>query len=255
MASPIFTQIFYFVLYAVFLIDFLQMFYIEDFNNMIINVSFYCISLFSRAELFYIKTKRVFRNVYIYIVDSNPQIASILENNLSNNQQSDVDFIIDGKIVYSTTKKILLSDNSRDGTSIAIPKDFDMIVYSKPVKINETDYITYKKVLNYLPVEEPHFDVVIADYRFILTEIIIGDKTINTSFSHNKHNYFVSGNMLNESFIKYFFKQYHVSEFTSDYLFDPKDYKIRVLDQNVNEVFFDQQNQLQIEKENYTIIN
>lgn len=244
-----FYPFFYFMMF----IEYFRTFYPDYFNNIMVQLALASISLFSRGQLLYIKSKKVLSKKYTYLLESYPQLANFVEKYLSNSNQTDVDFVVDGKIVYSTTKERLLnSGNLYDETYSRIPTDFELIIYSKTYKNHESENTTYKKVLSSFPVEDKHFNIVKADYRFLLTEIVINDKYIKTNFSDNIHNYFVVDNLLNESFIKYYLNQYHVNEFNIECL-NNFDYKIRGLDQNVNEVSFDKENQLLINKENYEI--
>ena len=248
-----FTNIFYPVFYFIFIIDYIRTFYPEYFNTIIVKVALVSIRLFSRGELFYIKCKKVLSKKYINLLESNPQLASFVEKYLSNSKQTDVDFIVNGKIVYSTTKESLLnSGNLHDETYSKIPTNYELIIYSKTYKNNENTNITCKKVLSTFPVEDKHFDIIKADYRFLLTEIVINDKIIKTNFAYNIHNYFVVDNLINASFIKYYLNQYHKNDINIECL-NNFDYKVRALDQNVNEISFDKENQLKINKENYEI--
>ena len=251
-----FISAFYPFFYFIMLFEYLRTFYPDYFNTIMVQIALASISLFSRGQLLYIKGKKVLSKKYTNLLESNPQLATFIEKHLSNNrQQTDVDFVVDGKIVYSTTKERLLnSGNLHDETYSEIPADFELIIYSKTYKKDESEYITYKKVLSSFPVEDKHFDIVKADYRFLLTEILIGDKIIKTNFSDNSHNYFVVDNLLNASFIKYYLNPHHKSDIDVVLFADNFDYKIRALDQNVNEVSFDKEKQLKINKENYEII-
>ena len=247
---------FYPFFYFIMLFEYLRTFYPDYFNQIMVKIALASISLFSRGQILYIKGKKVLSKKYTNLLESNPQLATFVEKYLSNNrQQTDVDFIVNGKIVYSTTKERLLnSGNLHDETYSNIPTDFELIIYSKTYKNSETENITYKKVLSSFPVEDNHFDIVKTNYRFLLTEILIGDKIINTNFSDNSHNYFVVDNLLSASFMKYYLNQYHASDIDVPRFTDNFDYKIRALDQNVNEVSFDKEKQLLIKKENYEII-
>ena len=247
-------SIFYPLFYFFFIIDYIRTFYPEYFNTLFVKLALVSIRLFSRGELFYIKSKRVLSKKYITLLESNPHLASFVEKYLSNSKKTNVDFIVNGKIVYSTTKESLLnSGNLHDETYSKIPTNYELIIYSKTYKNNENTNVTCKKVLTTFPVEDKHFDIIKADYRFLLTEIVINDKNIKTNFSDNIHNYFVVDNLINASFIKYYLNKYHKNDINIEYL-DNFDYKIRCLDQNVNEISFDKENQLKINKENYEII-
>jgi hypothetical protein len=225
------------------------------FNRWAIHLSLLFIRLFSSGQLVFIKAKKYVTINYNTFVESYPQVLDVYNSIFPKKIQNDVEFIVNDTIVFSTTKEqLLLKEDLCD----SMPAHFDFIIYSKTVA-SDNESVTYKKIITEVPVEETQFDVVGSDYKFILSEIHIGDKTIVTNFSCHKHNYFVAGNVLHLAFFKYYLKQYHANEL-KDILLEDKDVNVdvdiflSVLDQNVNKVDFDKNNQLQINKENYEIM-
>ena len=248
----------YLFVIVMFFSEYIRMVNPELFTRWAIHLSLLFIRLFSSGQLVFIKAKKCVTIKYNTFVESYPQVLNVYNYIFPEKKQNDVEFIVDDTIVFSTTKEQLLL---KEYLCDSMPTHFDFIIYSKTVA-SDNELVTYKKIITEVPVEETQFDVVGADYKFILSEIHIGDKTIVTNFSCHKHNYFVAENVLHLAFLKYYLKQYHANEL-KDILSEDIDVDVdvnvdvdiflSVLDQNVNKVVFDKTNQLQINKENYEI--
>jgi hypothetical protein len=93
-----------------------------------------------------------------------------------------------------------------------------------------------------------------ADYKFIMTEITIDNNNISIHFTNEKYNYLIVDNKLNNQFIMYFLKT-HYTDFVKD-LSDSEieNYKIKIIDHNVNVVEFDNTKSLVINKTGYEIL-
>jgi hypothetical protein len=232
----------------------------ELYNRYIMQVSLIFIRAFSSGQLVFIKAKKTVFVVYNNFVKSHPQLVDVYNSIFPKKMQNDIDFVVDGKIVFSTTKETLLHHNNANVKSDNVmPDQFDFIIYSQPDDCNGAgESITYKKIITDTPFEEVHFNVVKADYKFILTEIQINNLVIATNFYCYKHNYFVAGNIFHLPFIKYYLNQYHADDLNSVSLEDldasVSGFKLRMLDQNVNGIVSDSNNQLKINKDNYEII-
>lgn len=90
-----------------------------------------------------------------------------------------------------------------------------------------------------------------ANYKFIMTEITIDNKKFVIQFKTDKYNYLIINNGLDSEFIKYFLKT-HYSEMVKD--LEIKNYTIKIIDNNVNIVEFDETKMLYIEKNEYNIL-
>ena len=86
-------------------------------------------------------------------------------------------------------------------------------------------------------------------YKFILSEITIGDKTTKIDFKTDNYNFMVVNNKINATFIYYFMKKYYNYEGESCF-----DYTLKILDQNVNELFLDKQKEVEFGLNAYQII-
>jgi hypothetical protein len=123
-------------------------------------------------------------------------------------------------------------------------------------KFNEEQKIDYKLILHYNPdaekikyIESSKLEQ--ADYKFIMTEISIADKKIIVHFTTDKYNYLIVHNKLDKDFINYFLKT-HYSELIKD--LEIENYIIKIIDNNVNVIEFDNTRSLLINKTGYEIL-
>jgi hypothetical protein len=86
-----------------------------------------------------------------------------------------------------------------------------------------------------------------TDYTFVLFEVIIDEETYKIELKSDTYNYYVVGNVFNKTIISYLLKTY----FDLD---DVTEYKVRLLDHNVESIEFDEQKSLELNKEAYKII-
>jgi hypothetical protein len=132
-------------------------------------------------------------------------------------------------------------------------------------KFNEEQNLYYKLILHYNPDYDKKtyiesLKVEEADYKFIMTEITINNNNNNNNnnisihFTSEKYNYLIVDNKFDKNFINYFLKT-HYTDFVKD-LSDSEieNYKIKIIDHNVNVVEFDNTNFLIINKTGYEIL-
>jgi hypothetical protein len=126
-------------------------------------------------------------------------------------------------------------------------------------KFKQEDNLDYKLILHYNPDYEKKMyleslKVEQADYKFIMTEITIINNNISIHFTSEKYNYLIVNNKFDKNFISYFLKT-HYTDFVKD-LSDSEieNYKIKIIDQNVNVVEFDNTKSLIINKTGYEIL-
>jgi hypothetical protein len=126
-------------------------------------------------------------------------------------------------------------------------------------KFNQEENLDYKLILHYNPDYEKKnylesLKVEEADYKFIMTEITINNKNISVHFTNEKYNYLIVYNKFDKNFINYFLKT-HYTDFVKD-LSDSEieNYKIKIIDHNVNVVELDNTNFLIINKTGYEIL-
>ncbi len=193
--------------------------------NLLYNLSYNSIYYYSKLQLRFMKTTN---NITKYI-KTTPCLNNLL-NYINQN---------DDKNIYSYT-------NINNYLTICS-------------KFNEEQNLDYKRILHYNPDYEKKtyiesLKLEEADYKFIMTEITINNNNILIHFTTEKYNYLIVNNKFDKIFINYFLKT-HYTDFVKD-LSDSEieNYKIKIIDHNVNVVEFDNTKFLIINKTEYEIL-
>ena len=228
------------------------------FESYIFYFSLKMIRLFSISQIYFKKTSNFVSKLFF---KTNPRLNEFLNDYLPENTKNNIDFVVSGKLVYSTTKSKMLrlsNDNSNDENNEIIDDTAllnGFIIYTEINNENPERPITYKKIIMDYPSEESHFECTPADFKFVLTEILIDDKTIMTNFAKDDHNYFVVGNKFTNDFIKYILNKYHEKYLIENdiSLSEVTNFDIRILDQDVKQKIVSNKKYLLINKENYEV--
>jgi hypothetical protein len=94
-----------------------------------------------------------------------------------------------------------------------------------------------------------------ADFRFILMEVILNDDvSLSINLTSDQYNYMITGNLLSKMFFVYFLKTHYAESLRNITEDEINNYKIKILDHNMESVEFTNQDVLCIEKESYKII-
>lgn len=130
-------------------------------------------------------------------------------------------------------------------------------------KFNESHNLDYKIIINInfgkiLDWEYDYYESIEhkqANYKFIMTEIIIDDRKFLIYFTTDKYNYLIVNNNIDKYFIDYFLKT-HYNDFYKELNVTSiiEKYTIRIVDHNVNIVEFDSSKTLIIKETEYLII-
>jgi hypothetical protein len=227
----IFNNYFICLYIALTLIQFHKEIYPAQHKNFLIKITYYTIYCYSRMQLIIENIKNRLPISMIYIFFSKQK------------NDNNIEVVFEGKIINKINKtniNNLLSTN------------YDFILYSE-IKNN----LTYKRIIypdNLKPDNETLFKCEPSEIKFMLTEIILGDKTVNIDFKINNNSYYVCDNIFNLNFIMYFLNKYH-SEAIKDIINSNKmlNYTIDILDQNVNKITVDFKNNIKINKIDYCI--
>ena len=124
-------------------------------------------------------------------------------------------------------------------------------------KFNEEHNLDYKIIIRFNKILDWEYDYYEllqhkqADYKFIMTEIIIDDRKFLIYFTTNNYNYLIVNNNIDKYFINYFLKT-HYSELVKD--LEIEKYIIRIVDHNVNIIEFDNTKTLILKEREYLII-
>ena len=144
-------------------------------------------------------------------------------------------YIKDGKVVANT-------DGSYDFIVCEDNKNHAIIRKEEVNKINED------------------FTLNNSEISFVSMELHIGEKSMEVELSNKVYNYYIVGNILDNTFFKYFIKTRYSNEYKKTFedddfsLLDKNDYIIHIIDQNVAIIQFDASKSLHIQEKGYNLI-
>ena len=210
--------------------DYLKRTYPKKYEEILVTVSFNAVYAFSVIQ---IKIKQAQK----YILNSNPRLSELLETYNKTFIKNSIDFVLNGKVIFSTT--ILTPD-------IDHPKNPDFIIYSDGKSKN-------KKLLTEVSVDEK-YDYEMSDIRFMLVELKIADNTYKIDLKSDNYNFYVVGNCFTKNFFVYYLTE--ILKQTQQFDNDNK-FIIKIIDHNVNPIefeFTDKNESILLEKNGYKII-
>lgn len=225
-----FSSVFEFMFFLFMTNKYFKKNYPDQHNKFIVNASYNCIYYFSFVQIQMTKLAILLNDKYFDFVKLNKQIIEYI----------DVDYILDNATIYSntyekTTKMILEK-------SFEIPANFNFVILYNNNNNN-------KLISNAFPLTKNIIEYKETNYKFVLSEIEINGKIIKVDFKTNNYNFMVSNNIIDLKFIFYFMKKYYSIEYNFD------SYKLKILDQSVNEIVLNETQKLALYLENYEIIN
>jgi hypothetical protein len=219
------------ILFATLLNDYVKRTYPKKYEDFLVTASFNAVYAFSVIQ---IKIKQVQR----YILNANPRLSKLLEKYNKTFIKNTIDFVLDGKVIFSTT--ILTPD-------IDHPKNSDFIIYSDCKSRN-------KKILTEVSVDEK-YDYEMSDIQFMLVELKIGDNTYKIDLKSDNYNFYVVGNCFTKKFFVYYLTE--ILKPTQQFDNDNK-FIIKIIDHNVDTIefeFTDKNESIILEKIGYKLLN
>jgi hypothetical protein len=225
-----FGSIFEILLFLYLTDNYFKINYPEQHNKFIIESLYSLIYYFSFVQIKITKLWCYLNNKYITFIKLNPRLSEIVDK-LEKKQQNTIEYI----------------SNNSNLVSLEKPHHFDFIIYNDFTNTTNTNnkLILHELLFNNEIVYEQ------TKYNFILCEITIGDKIVKIDFKNENYNFMIVNNKIDALFINYFMKKYYRYEDISDVLWF--DYKIKILDQNVNEVVLDTTKEIVLGLENYEV--
>ena len=220
--------------------------YPEKYNNLIMNVSYCGIYFFTTVQMKLIQTRRYIVNKYNSFLLFFPFMKKYI-NNISEYfvKTQDIEYIRDGEVIETSSKKWLLQNYKKvDPDENNINK---MTIYTNGIN---------KKVLSHVPFEESHYNCEKTSYNFVLIEIQIYSEIKKIDLTTDDYNYMLVDNVINKDFVIYLLKTHYpkyVKIVNYYYSGNLDKYKIKILDQDVNEIVLNQYNYLTLKKDSYKI--
>ena len=222
---------------------FLKNKYPDDYNNYIISISYNVIFIYSKAQLI---TMKVFRFIQTYMDSfkkNYPELSNLFLSICKDNEY--VEFIKDCEVFLKTT----LDNINKINTNI-YNSDFILLT-----KIDENN-IKNKRIYYNLPDDNDISIIEKSNVTFILVELIIQNYTIVLHFKNDVYNYLIIGNEIDFTFLIYFLKTHYKHEYEKLDFDDlsEKDFKMRIIDGNINNYEFDMSSKIKINHFDFQII-
>jgi hypothetical protein len=175
-------------------------------------------------------------------------VAFLTENDINMfNTKHNIEFIENGDVVLYVDKDDLI--NLDISISDACHINYDFFIYS--VYDQHTDRINKKIITNVkTKLNESDFEIEESDVNFILTEIMIGERSLQIYFKTSNYNYYLVNNTINKEVLIYFIKTYYPEEDIS--ILNDENLKLVFLDNNVNNV--ECKNSIILRKTDYILI-
>ena len=191
-----------------------------------------CLNPFFRSEFFQI-----------------PFITKLFTKN--NDIKKDVEFIHNKKVIHLANINELTSEKNN---FLNLSFKYDFIIYSH---YDVTSKITNKIIFYKFPNKKDLMNHENSNIKFILSELVIGDKSIKVDFKTDSYNYYIVNNVFEQSFLKFFIKEYYFDEIKDVENIEEKldSMILKIIDHNASTETFDKENIVKIEKKNYKKIH
>jgi len=211
-----------FLLFGFLFADLLERKYPDELNKIIMTSSYNVIYIYSKAQICMIK---IYNNI-TYFIDNNQSLFKIktyfIEIINSNNVTKQIDFYKNG-------------DKSNEN-------DYDLAISSS---YDSNSKCSLKKIMNKNTITDfNNFEI--AEIKFILLELCIGNEfskkynTYKINLKTNNYNFYIVNNIFSKDFFTYYMKNIHEPKIDlNDIEFAKTKILIKILDHNVNSVFFD----------------
>ena len=177
---------------------------------------YYCLYAYSVSEEMFNKH---IHPIFIYDDILRNNIELILDDNCKN---------------YITDTKELLSDKN-------IPTEYKFAIYTR---LTNDNTVRKKRIYKKLP---QVYDCDETNYKFILIEFVFDNKTLKIALSTAKSTYYVVDNEIDATVFRHILKIEHGIQL-------PEQYRVNILDHNVNRVEFDETQIIKFNKDNYEIL-
>ena len=238
--------------FTILLNSYLQQRYPAKYNEVLINISYKLLYLYSKSQILFNRITKEMVTNYNQFMSKNPSINNFVEHikssyncfvNNTDNKIHNIEFISNGLVNLSVSSEMVMKEDNN------FPSVYDFIIFSDFENVSRDTTCVNKKIRK--SVETKNFSYETSNISFILTEIIIGDKTFKVDFKTKDYNYYVVNNIFNDKFIIYFLNKYYNSEIKD---FQPetiKRFTLNVIDHNVDTYEFDKGINVKIQKDGY----
>jgi hypothetical protein len=147
--------------------------------------------------------------------------------------------------INNTNEFITFIDNN---TSVLVLEADEVL---KLDKFPDCDFIIYQDAENNFSFSnelyEGSLECEVTDYTFMLIEVLVGEETYKLDLKTDDYNFYVVGNVFNQTIVCYLLKKFYDLD-------DVTQYHVKILDNNVESIEFDEQKSLSFKKDSYEIV-
>lgn len=224
---------------------FLNSFFPNQYQSMLLNISFNLILMYSYAEFYLSK---------IYNSDQFLKIKNMIESINKKTNVNEIEVIKNSSIIclYSTSKKnIKLEDlPSLNYDLIIVSNYFEEQNKESSQKINKAIYYKCNDADKDKQLEHDYtkckFSFISVNVKIIRNE---KEELYSISLSNDNENYYIVGNKINKFFVYYLLKK------QNNVIFDDKnyEYKLILIDQNANIKTFSEKEEIILNENDYSV--
>jgi len=171
------------------------------------------------------------KNGVKYITDNNPKLAKIIQELIKNKaKQPKVEFIKDNKVICENSKDFYLTTKE-----VSIIPDYDFILYTDTSTYPSNIKIIHKNAKEFSIINEETYNYEVSTIRFMLIELIVGDKNYKIDLATDKYNFYVKGNILDKKFFLYYLHYIHLDTIIfEEENIDNINFVLKILDHNID---------------------
>lgn len=218
-------------IFLILLNNYLKNNYSNKYNEILYNISYKLIYMYSKCQIYC-------NNIIL-------KLPSFFTKTKDDTHY--FEFVLDGKVVYKGGFDHIINSNKD-----LLPDKYDFIIYShneNTDNINQAQ--TNKKILKNIPSKKEDLDYENSKIKFISSEIEINNKKYIISFKNDSSNYYIKNNIFDIKFLRYFLLKYHPDNVTEEDFKNIENFKIHIIDHNVNFGFSDSNNLIKIGVHDY----
>jgi hypothetical protein len=222
--------------------DYFKRTYPEDYENVLVSVSYKAIYLFSKCQILVGKLSAR----TMEFINTTPQLKAFLDNIYKKPLvQNQICKIHDGEICA----KNYTSHGANYFEAVAADASFYLFVDNEN-PIDNVDGCVNRVIMRGPPFSSKYE---MSEVKFILFEIKVHDKFYKINLRGPGYNYYVVNNVLDRNFFLYFLKYYQVYDLTDDDIRNIKSFEVKTIDQNVivNNMEITDEHYITIQKTDY----
>lgn len=213
-------------MFIVLLNDYLKRNYPKKYEEYLFDFSYKLIILYTKSQILYKRIEKIVNDKKIMVL-TNPRISELLNDyhkifKMNNNiNTDDVEFVLDGEIIYKTSKSKLLEEKEKEKETSdpdnKIPDVYNFIVYSDHSNTTPENTCVNKKIIyckSWKDLNDDIFSYEISNNHFFLTELEYNDEhTIKVVLKAEEYNFYLVDNQLGYYFFIYLLKNYYYEKY------------------------------------------